>query len=386
MGQKLLGLIKTRKGRKGAPCQGALARRFRRVRSQEEGIAASPSNGVESSKSSFIEASPKALHVNQELETKNAPATLLILPTELIFAVAHYLPPSGYMSLSYSCRTIRNKMGASIAHVLGDKVPMGRHSGTTLSIESRNIRYLERLDLQCMLERDRKMSSSKVSSLFHSPWSIPVLSRFRREWRYSRNAGQLWICPHRQFTYYEATASRGVSDKHKCKSSPLFWNRRFGDSFISKFPIMRVPRDHVPSYEEVREALRPLDAPVCPHLRLNNVCEGTLYHQSCPKKRLDPGGIDGTHCGYGLRSSLEEPWWKACNFCGAMIFLNFVKDHQEPKTLIALVVRSFQGTSGLNGRAWVAQVAQPADFEEYRRAWQATHAECMRKLRSFSHV
>ena len=33
---------------------------------------------------------------------------------------------------------------------------------------------------------------------------------------------------------------------------------------------MKMPRDAVPSYKEVREALRPLDAPVCPHLRLKD--------------------------------------------------------------------------------------------------------------------
>ena len=334
MGQKLSSLIKTRKARKSARCPSALDRQFQRVRSQEEETAVSPSNGVESSKSSFVEASPKPLHVNQELETKNAPASLLVLPTELILAVAHYLSPSSYMCLSYSCRTIRNKMGASIAHVLGDEVPMGRHSGATLSIESRNIRYLERMDLQCMLDYDRKMSSSKaLSSLYYSPFETPALTQLRRDWRCSGNAGLLWICPHRQFNYDEATRSKGIPDFHRCECSPLFSNFKREDSFFSRIPIMRVPCDIVPSYEEVREALRPLDAPVCPHLRLNDVCSGTFWHEDCRRLKSDPAGIVGAYCGCGLSHSLEESWSKTCDFCGAFIFFDFVIDYKGPWTL-----------------------------------------------------
>ena len=383
MGQNLSNLIKTREARKGSQCQGALDRQFQRVRSQEEETAVSPSNGVGSIKSSFIEASPEVLQVKQELRTQNAPATLLFLPTELILAIAHYLPPSGYMSLSYSCRTIRNKMGASIAHVLGDKVPMGRHSCTTLSIESRNIRYLERLDLQCMLDYDRKMSSSKASSLYYSPLSIPALARLRRGQRCSGNAGLLWICPHRQFDYDKATGSSGISARHQCESSPLFSNQRYDDWFFSKIPIMRVPCDHVPTHEEVREALRPLDAPVCPHLRLNDVCERPFYHPCCPKFRFDPWGIDGAHCGCGLRPSLAA---KTCNYCGALIYFHLITEHNGPKTLTVAIARSIEDTPSCTDRAWIAQVAQPADFEEYERAWQATHAECLRRVGSIFHI
>lgn len=71
--------------------------------------------------------------------TDSARTTLFNLPTELILDLAEYLPPSSYMSLSYSCRTIRNSMGASVAHVLGDEVPIGLSSGSTLSVQSRNI-------------------------------------------------------------------------------------------------------------------------------------------------------------------------------------------------------------------------------------------------------
>ena len=351
----------------------------------------SPSNGVENSQGSSIEASPETLHVTQEPEIMNAPATLLFLPTELILAVAHYLSPCGYMSLSYSCRTIRIKMGASIAHVLGDKVPMGQQSGSTLSIESRNIRFLERLDLRSMLDHDRKFASSKEFLAqfegfpYHSRFSVPARTPLRREWRCSGNAGLLWICPHRKYDYKEATGSRGISDSDRCECSPLFLMSRQENYFTSRLEIMRVPGDLVPSYEEVREGLRPLNAPVCPHLRLKDACVGGLYHLGCRKIRWNPGQIDDApNCGCGMSPSLEEPWFKTCNFCGTMIIFDIDTERDGSKTVVVIIGRSIEGMPGCTDRAWIAQVAQPADFEEYERAWQATHAECLRRVQSFS--
>lgn len=107
--------------------------------SSEENIILLSSNEVESIQSSFIAASSETSHVNQETEKENAPVALSTLPTKLILAFARYLPPSSYVSLSYSCWAIGNKMGLSFEHILGDKVSMDRLSGAMLAIESRNI-------------------------------------------------------------------------------------------------------------------------------------------------------------------------------------------------------------------------------------------------------
>ena len=299
---------------------------------------------------------------------KRVRATLSVLPTELILAVAHYLPPSGYMSLSYSCRTIRNKMGASIAHVLGDKVPIGRHSDSTLSIETRNIRFLERLDLQIMLDHDREISSSKAASLYYSPSSKPALELLRKERRCPSNAGLLWICPHRIYDYKEATESRGIWGFHKCECFPFFQTGSRDGNFIFILQIMKMSHDAVPSYKEVREALRPLDAPVCPHLRLKDAYIGNSNYLDCRKIRWN------------------EQWSNKCNFCRTKISSEIEPNFDGSKTLTVTIRRDLRGTSGCNDRAWVAQVAQPEDFEEYERAWQATHAECLRKVKSFSHA
>ena len=142
MGQRLSRLKKAREVTQDVQTSSAPDAQSGRTAPPEEKIVVSSSNGIESNQSSFIDDSPEALHVSHETEIQITPVALPNLPTELILAVAHYLPPSNYMSLSYSCRTIHDKMGVSIAHVVGDKVPMGQHSGCTLSAESRNVRFL----------------------------------------------------------------------------------------------------------------------------------------------------------------------------------------------------------------------------------------------------
>lgn len=104
-------------------------------------------------------------------------------PTEIILIIAQYLPPSSLMSLSYSCRTIHNKMGVSIEHLLGtknqiahlpgsslednlpDRVYLNEGArGTTRSLPTmtRNVYHSERLKLLYMLDRDQKVPPSKA--------------------------------------------------------------------------------------------------------------------------------------------------------------------------------------------------------------------------------
>ena len=67
------------------------------------------------------------------------------------------------MSLGYSFRTIRNNMDLSFAEVLGHEDLKGGLSGSTHSIESRNVRYLVHLELWNILVRDGKIPLSKAS-------------------------------------------------------------------------------------------------------------------------------------------------------------------------------------------------------------------------------
>ena len=110
MGQILSDLRKTGKANKASQYRSALSEKFQRLISSEVNIILPSSNEIEDIRSTFIVASPETTHVNQETENENAPVASPSLPTELILALARYLSISSYMSLSYSCPTIGNKM------------------------------------------------------------------------------------------------------------------------------------------------------------------------------------------------------------------------------------------------------------------------------------
>ena len=168
---------------------------------------------------------------------------------------------------------------------------MDRSSGSSLStVESRNIRFLERVELRRMLDRDalRKFPSSKAIGCgyerthYCSLLSTLSLVSFSVDCRCLGRAGRMWICPHRMFDYHEATSSRRITDHHRYESGHLSVHEFDGRSVYSRWQIMRVSQDLVPSNKEVKEALRLLDAPICPHVRLNDTC---VAHSYIPDRR-----------------------------------------------------------------------------------------------------
>ena len=392
MGQKLSDLRKTGKANEDVQCPRALNENFQRMTSSEENIVLSSSNEIETTQSSFIVASSETSHVKQETENENAPVALVILPTELILAVARYLPPSSYMSLSYSCRTIRNKMGVSFAHVLGDKVSMDGLSGSALSIESRNVRYLERLELWSVLVRDGNIPSWKAfysgRKLSHdySLVSTRLFAPVSREHRCLGSAGRVWVCPHRILDYNEATMSRETTDVHGCGGNGrLFLHGRRGNTLLSRWPIMRAPQGLLPSHEEVKEALRPLHVPMCPHLRLNDACIASIYHPDCRRLRWETEGVGVAPDCQCRMCSLKQPRTVTCQFCDTRILFYIRTGCHGLETLNITTWRILRDTWGCIDRAWISQLARPADFDDYERAWQVTMAECWRKVGPISY-
>lgn len=384
MGQTLSALKKTRDAKEDAQCPDAADGGFRRIVSPKVECVVSSAKGLENNQSSFVETFSETRSTNREPEAETVPMTLLTLSTELLLDVAHYLPPSSYMSLSYTCRTIRIKMGVSIAHVLGDNPPISQSSGSTPSVEIRNIRFLERMELRCMLGRDRKTFSSTAfcsgcqethdCSLF-STHSLAQLGTTRR---CLGSDGLLWVCPHRAFDYDEATRGEVAHDFHQCGSNYLFTHGRYGSTFYSKWPIMRVSANTAPSGEEVKEALRALDAPMCPHMRLNDAKVAAVYHPDCQKLRSNWPRGELAPDPY----SSGPDFTVICNFCGIHVFFCIVPHRYGPDALSLLTRRSVECMWGCADRAWIAHVTQPADLEEYERAWEATNAECWRRFGS----
>lgn len=202
---------------------------------------------------SLNEIALQSSHTNPELVADTLPMTLLKLPTEIILDLAELLPPSGYMSLSYSCRQIRNNLNASIAHVLGDKPPMGRSPGSVPSVEIKNIRLLERLELRCMLNRDGKLPSSKrFCPMFLARHDISFFSKASLaqlfvERRCLGSAGLVWICPHRTLNDYEAERKNESEISHTCQSSRI---STYDCGYMVWWPIVRLARNGVPSKEQ----------------------------------------------------------------------------------------------------------------------------------------
>ena len=388
MGQKISALKKIRKASKQVQRPSTPHESIDELLLPKDDYAAPSLDSVKSTQLKSFNISPEALGPIPELEA----VTLPKLCTELILDIAEYLPPSGQMSLSYSCRTIRDKMNISFLEVLGDKDPKGGLSGSTLSIESRNVRYLERLDLWSMSVRDGKMprwsasysgyeseiidDSSIVRTRFYPPLSP--------EHRRLGTTGLLWICPHRIFDYDDATMKRETDDGHLCGrtfvSAPS-WSSL--GSYI--WYIMRMPANYIPTRNEVTEALRPLNAPICPHLRLNDASIARIYDPKCRELRIE-NGLNGSASAWTCPCSIccitRGPMTVVCSYCRTNLMFSIRFDYRGQLTFSLYVRRSTLSVRSCSDRDWIAQVARPTDLEDYKRAWAATDAECSRRLGS----
>ena len=361
---------------------------FKHLMPRKHQFAASSTITTRSAESSLQEKSSEVSIIHQELSAESSPKTLPALPTELILSVAEYLPLSGYMSLSYSCPTIRNKMGASFAHVIG-KI-------STLSIESKNIRSVERWDLRRMLQRDGEMdvlaafNGGREATYGSSPASVRWVARLSPKYRSSADAGLMWVCPGRILDFDKATTT-GARKSIVCEDTSPWeggvqcYYRTSNNAYITFWPIMRVPSNHMPSNGEVKEALSTLNAPVCPHLRLNDPCIARACVEDCL-------GLGCTYTGENFDqvcqcrkcSVAPYPLIVTCNFCGTQILLairNQYSDSGREEILNVIVMRSVERGVTCTDRAWICHVADRADFKEYEEAWRVTEAECWRKTK-----
>ena len=383
-GQKFSVLKKSREASEQAQCSSTLNEPTNELLSREDDYAIPSSKGLESTQLSSIDTSSEALPPTSELEAETAPITLPKLCSELILDIAEYLPPSSSMSLSYTCRTMRNKMGVSFAQVLGDKNPEGRLSGLTLSIESRNVRYLERLELWNMLVRDGKIpqwkawfSGYQVEIIDdHSMVATRIYAPLSAESSRFGTAGLLWVCPHRLLDYSDAMMKKETEDNHLCGIGHISLSSHIGIIW----PIMRIPANSVPTSQEVVEALRPLNAPICPHLRLNDASVARIYDSTCQNLERDKlSGDPASTCRCSACLS-DEPLTVICSYCDTSIMFGIQPNHHRGGTRFYLIImRTNQfGLSG-SDRRWKSQVAPAADWEDYKRAWEATNAVCSRR-------
>ena len=386
MGQTVSALRRHRGVNENTQCPIALDKGSKAVISPKTEPTKSIRNEIGSTLSSIIERlSPQAFLTSRKLETENIQTTLLMLPTELILNIADRLTPSGFVSLSYSCRTIRNKMAVSNTQVLGHEFLESQVSGSGSTVELRNIRFLERLEMRCMLDHDLRtrlrtheypMSSTPALSVLHIQGRNLDEARPLDSARCLLSTRLVWICPHRVLDCFEATQK--INSVHQCGSTPIVI---LGRSYHIIWPVTRVHPNSVPSSEEVKEALHAFTAFLCPHLRLNAACVASLYNPECRRLRhywsrgFDPA--PDCCCKTCSRDQLERA---ICDFCDTEIQFGITARVHGVEALYILIKRSFERIGSRSERAWVSQVTHPADFEECDQAWRATHAECWRRL------
>ena len=397
MGQHFSNLRKTRAAGKDAQCIDAINRSIEPFVPLKDECATSSLNETEDVRSSFTKTSIEVSHTIRDLKTDLTPVTILKLPTELVLDLANYLRPSAYMSLSYSCRRVYKQMSASFAHVLGDKVPMGQLSVSVTSAKLRNYRFLERLILRSLLDRDGKIPSSEIfcngCSDTHdsSQFSLTSLAQPSMERQCLGRAGRMWICPHQILDYHQLDwATRSF---HTCESCHISISSGYSEygfaSCITGWPIMGVPRNSLPSNEEVKEALGRLSAPMCPHLSLNDACVASVYDQHCRRLRWDLASRERdpvAECQCFLCSS-GKLFGIVCELCGTEIRFG-VQGRRNNTEILSISMWRTIGRDVLRctDREWICQVAEPADFEEYEREWQASNAECQRRVLSDQNV
>ena len=351
--------------------------------------AASLLNSNDNLPPSSTEAASEDLLTSLNLGCEKVAINLPDLPTEIILDVAKYLAPSSQVSLSYSCRQIRNKMGASLIDILAEEQPMASLSDSTLSIESQNIRWLERLKLRSMLLRDGKIFSVRWCvgcKVTHDTSLFPMSSRPQPSTglRCLGRANRMWICPHRIIDYDQAADSYPDRDVHNCGGvvvsldRPDFRLRDFKFHTLCIWPLVFVRGESAPSRELVQKALRSLNAPVCPHLRLNDARIAELYLPNWQRQRCElcTSGSATPVCRCWSRTS-EFRFQTVCDFCGTQLVF-MIRPHPCRgfciDVLSLVLMRRIRDVRSPIDRSWIRQVADPVDFREYAMAWYASNA------------
>lgn len=338
------------------------------------------------------------------------------LPTEIIHIITRYLPPSGLMSLSYSCRVIRDKLNASIEHSLGTKIKTAQLSpfalgdnlpprrsrdrrGRTQSRPTtvRNTYHTERLKLLCMLDRDQFISPSKAvcsncaDTHDRSLFSDVSLAQSSRERLCIGSAGHVRICPHWIFDYNLVNISKNPLGNHLCGIRKVCMTA-LGEQTREPtvvWPIFLLDGKHeTPSRELVANFLARTDVHVCKHLNFSDKCLLNLYSPDCKKLRAVLSVCQCATCMWqlsqpNLAGPLSPPNGRGslsltplnggkCEICGAAVYFCIFEERKEREILCLVVVhRRIRDFQGCTDPAWIDQVTDPVEFEGLERKWSA---------------
>lgn len=327
------------------------------------------------------------------------------VPAEVLLIIGQYLPPSCLMSLNYSCRTIRKKMGVAIEQSLGAKNQVAQLSNRTLYnnlprlelVDSRllrggmgysiptmtqNLHHSERLELLCMLDRDNKIPKSKAvcsgcaDTHNQSLFSLESFAQSSRERHCLGSAGRLWICPHWVFDHNLITTSTKPHWSHICGGkewevlAPNLDAKK--STVLVEWPIAVIRgKDDAPSKKLVEDVLTQMNVCICKHLRINDPFVSRLYTPECLRLRW-----------MGNKKSWPEYCWCSscalycnCKDCGTNVYFCIAPERNGEETLRLVVRRKIPRFRGCTDPAWIKQVTDPAEFEGLERDWYAASNE-----------
>lgn len=328
------------------------------------------------------------------------------VPAEVLLIIGQYLPPSSLMSLNYSCRTIRKKMGVAIEQSLGEKNQVAQLSNLTLynnlpklkfvddgllpwggirysmNTMTQNLHHSERLELLYMLDRDNKIPKFKAvcsgcaDTHNQSLFSLESLAQSSRERHCLGSAGRLWICPHWVFDHNLITTSAQPHWSHICGGkgwqvlAPNLDDKT--STVVVEWPIAVIRgKDDAPSKKLVEDVLSQMNVCICKHLRINDSFVSRLYTPECLRLR-------------GIKSKILWPeycWCSSCLLdcdckdCGTSVYFCIRPEKNGEETLQLKVCRTIPRFRGCTDPAWIKQVTDPAEFEGLERDWYAASDE-----------
>ena len=326
------------------------------------------------------------------------------LCTDIVLMIAAYLPPSSFMSLNYSCSSIRDKLGVSIENLLGkrdqpaqlprdalsSKLPKltvrDGYAKWSLPTMAQNVHHTERLELLSMLDRDGKVPPSKAvcsacaDTHDRSLFSNESLAQSSFERRCLGSAGRVWICPHWIFDHKLVTTSAKPQGNHMCGNkwvTVVAIEHDFTEPTIMWPVAVFRSDDDAPSKKLVENFLARTDMSVCKHLHFSDNFVSSLYSPDCKKiwaNDHDPFCACST-CARQTQSTtavecLDSVRGGKCESCGTNVYFNISEDRDGKRKLKLVVRRKIAELRGCTDRAWIEQVNDPKEFEELERKWR----------------
>ena len=342
---------------------------------------------------------------------RDAKSTRVILPTipaEVLLVITSFLPPSSILSLTYSCRAIRQKLGVSAHQILGrsnvcqasspiEKIDIGDFKFSKFT-GKRNVSNSERLELLCLLDRDQMLPSSKAicsgcaATHDRSLFSRHALTQPNHERSCKELAGRTWICPHRVFDHDLVMTSKDSKGKHTCGKYKCE-NMMVERFFRLMWPLVLLPGlNELPPKNFVGNVMSSLDFPICDHIRSSDEFVRNFYSPDCRKLRwpaiyeAPDAPCQCSSCALLPPPPTREQWAHAieyrrldqllddydgrrCHICRC-IFTFSTCWSIKSSYVLQLVVRSKSETfRECTDPAWIRQMTDPTEIGRLERAW-----------------